>query len=81
MQSFMYTTYLHRGERDVDAGRDEAGVVGQELNQLGRRRTLRRRLVPAGFQQSLSAKIDVQGDHGAQRMGFVSYNLVAPLHG
>ena len=50
--------YLHRGERHVDAGSDEAGVVGQQLHQLGRCRPLRRRLVPAGFEQRLSANVD-----------------------
>ena len=50
-----YSQYLHGCERHVDAGRDQAGVVGEELDQLGRRRPLRRRLVPAGFQQGLSA--------------------------
>ena len=53
-----YANYLHRCERHVNAGRDEARVVGQQLDQLGRRRTLRRRLAPAGFQKSFSAKTD-----------------------
>ena len=48
--------YLHRGERHVDAGSDESWVVGQQLDHLRRRRTLRRCLVPTGLQQSFSGK-------------------------
>jgi len=48
--------YLDRREWHVDAGRDESWVVGQQLDDLRRRRSLRRRHAPARLEQRFAEK-------------------------
>lgn len=47
---------LDRCERDVDAGRDESRVVGQELNDLRGCRPLGRRHAPARLEQGFAER-------------------------